>query len=157
MIVEKNQRVTYALLDLQRERDLLAEQIEKLLVQLRKLRDSRCQDRPEILRQCRKKVEDSQVSIDMYNGVFKINLARTMTCPSLDAYKWAAKEVQRMLSDPPLCEQCQGEGAAPCMFCGGAGRMPSEGKGKGATCYACRGRGATICTTCRGTGYKRMG
>ena len=92
-----------------RERDLLAEQIEKLLVQLRKLRDSRCQDRPEILRQCRKKVEDSQVSTDMYNGVFKINLARTMTCPSLDAYKWAAKEVQRMLSDPPLCEQCQGD------------------------------------------------
>lgn len=92
-----------------RERDLLAEQIEKLLVQLRKLRDIRCQDRSEILRQCRKKAEDSQVSRDMYNGVFKINLARTMTCPSLDAYKWAAKEVQRMLSDPPLCEQCQSD------------------------------------------------
>ena len=56
-----------------------------------------------------------------------------------------------------MCEQCQGEGAAPCMFCGGMGTMPSEGKGKGATCYACKGRGATICTTCRGSGYKRMG
>ena len=56
-----------------------------------------------------------------------------------------------------VCEQCQGEGAAPCMFCGGMGTMPSEGKGKGATCYACKGRGATICTTCRGSGYKRMG
>ena len=56
-----------------------------------------------------------------------------------------------------MCDQCQGQGAAPCMFCGGGGRMATEGKGKGDICYACKGRGATICTACKGSGYKRMG